>query len=117
MQLKQIRYNELMDLVTTKMLSSLTPENVVEETFSGSSLCASLLIDIRHVTNNRSSPPRVISRAAEIISSPGIRTSHRVQSQLREILEEAASGSRLNDFDAFAACFDKLIYSYPSKTT
>lgn len=49
---EQMRYNELMDLVTAEMLSSLTPENVIEETFSGSSLCAALLMDIRHVTNN-----------------------------------------------------------------
>jgi len=40
MQSEQIRYNELLDLAVTEMLSSITPENVVEETFSGSSLCA-----------------------------------------------------------------------------
>lgn len=92
-------------------MSSLTPENVVEGTFSGSPLCVPLLMDIRRITNNRTRPPRVIDQGLEVICSPGARTNRRIHSQLREILGEAASGSRLNDFDAFAGCFDKLLDS------
>jgi len=51
----------------------------------------------------------MIEEGVKAICGPGIRNSSHIQSQLREILEEAASGSRLNDLVAFSACFSKLL--------
>jgi len=99
---------ELMDLATTEMLSSIAPENVVEETFYGLPPYAPLA-DSRYFTNNRISPPEVIARGVEIICSPGSRDNPHTQSRLREILEEAAAGSRSNDLSAFSMCFNKLL--------
>ena len=104
----QLGYNQLMDLVTSKMLPSITPENAVEEIFPGSLLCVPLVMTSRCVINNWTSPPRVIDRGLEIICSPEHRTDRRIHSQLREILGEAATGSRLSDFDTFSAYLDKL---------
>lgn len=98
-----------MDLATTEMMSSITPENVVEETFYGLPPYAPPLADAHQITNNRISPPEVVARGVEIICSPGSRDNPHTQSRLREILEEAAAGSRLNDLSAFSMCFNKLL--------
>jgi len=90
-------YDELVDLTTTEMVSRITPENVVEETFYGSPL-----------------PPQAIDRGVEIMCSSGNRNSRRIQFQLQNILEEAASGSRVGDLAVFSAYFDKLLSPEPS---
>ncbi|KAF9647869.1 hypothetical protein BDM02DRAFT_3116340 [Thelephora ganbajun] len=88
----ELRYHELKDLVTAEMLLSLTPENVVEATLYG-----------------LPPPPKVIDRGVKIICSLGNRNNRRIHSQLREVLEEAATGSRSSNLDMFSAFFDKLL--------
>jgi len=45
----QLKYRDLMDLVTIEIVSSLTPENVVEQMFYGSPPYGPFLADIYHV--------------------------------------------------------------------
>jgi len=103
-----------MDLVTAEMVASMSSirlEDAVEETFSGFPLYAAPLVGILRITKDLNSPPKVINRGVEIICGPVTRRSPRVQSRLREILEEAASGSRLDGLSAFSVYFDKLLAS------
>lgn len=95
-------------IVATEMASSLTLENAVEEMFSGSPLYALLLTDIRHTSNEQASPADAIRRGLEIMRRSGRDGQLCVSCQLRELLEEAADGSRSRDFGAFSACFNEL---------
>ena len=79
--------------------------------FAGSLPYAPSLVDTHNIANFWISIPETIEEGVETICGPGIRSNPHIQSQLREILEEAASGSRLNDLVAFSACFSKLLVS------
>ena len=105
----QLGYKELLDLVTAKMLLSLAPENVVEGTFNGFSPCALSSMITHHTADNWVSPPVVIERGVEIMCNSENRSNRRIHSELREILEEAGTGSRLCNLVGFSALFDKLL--------
>ena len=108
MQLGQLGYFEMTRIVATDMASSLTLENAVEEMFSGSPLYALLLTDIYHTPNKQPSPADAIRRGLEIMRRSGRDGELCAPCQLREVLEEAADGSRLRDLGAFSACFNEL---------
>jgi len=93
------------------MIEMSSGVKVLKEAFSGSPPYAPFLIETHHITDNWISIPEVVEQGVETICSTGIRGNPHIQSQLREILEEAASGSRLNDLVAFSACFSKLLVS------
>lgn len=90
---------------------SLKPENVVEGTFYGFPPCAAFvtLVIIHPIANNRISPPEVVELGTEIICSPENRRNPHIHSKLRELLEEAATGSRQGDLHTFSTCFEKLL--------
>jgi len=103
-----------MDLVTAEMVTSMSTiplENVFEETFSSQPLYAAFLVESHHVAKNRNSPTEVINRGLEVICNPLTRKSPRIQSQLRQILAEAASGSRSDNVSAPLMYLDKLLAS------
>jgi len=79
----------LVDRLSAEIVSVMTPENVVEEMFYG-----------------LPPPVTVIDRGVGIIRSN--RHDNRIRSQLQEILEEAASGGRSENLNAFFACFNGL---------
>lgn len=84
----------------------------LQESFAGSPPYAPSLTDIHNIQYSHwISIPEMIEEGVESICSPVIRGNPHIQSQLRKILEEAASGSRLNDLVAFSACFNKLLVS------
>ena len=66
-------------------------------------------IDTRRTANNRIRPSDVIDRGVGIMCNPENRNNRRIHSELHEILEEAATGSRLGDLTAFSAFFNKLL--------
>ena len=104
----QLGYKELMDLVTVKMLLSLAPENVVKGTLNGFSPCALSPMITNYTTDDRVSPV-VIERGVEIMCDSENRSNRHIYSELREILEEAATGARLCNLVGFSALFDKLL--------
>ena len=108
-QLGQLGYFEMTKIVATEMASSLTLENAVEEMFSGSPLYALLLTDICHTPNEQSSPVNVIRRGLEIMRRSGPDGELCVSSRLRKALDEAADGSRSQNYGAFSACLNELI--------
>lgn len=98
-----------MDLVTAEIVANITATNVVEETFSGSPLYAPFPTGSHPISDNQESPSTVIDRGVEIICSPENRDDPVIQSQLRWVLEEAATGARSDDLSAFSAYFDQLL--------
>ena len=83
----------------------------LRDAFSGSPPYAPSVFDTHNIPNFWISIPETIDEGVEAICGPGIRNNPHIQSQLRELLEEAASGSRLNDLVAFSTCFSKLLVS------
>ena len=64
---------------------------------------------IRRTANMRISPPEVVKRGVEIICNFQNRSDPRIHSDLREILEEASTGSKLGNLDAFSVFLDNLL--------
>lgn len=91
----ELKLTELARIATTAILPSLTLENVVEEMFSGSPL-----------------PADVIDRGMGLINGSPAKIRFRICSQLREKLAEAADGSKLYDFPAFAKYFSRVHGGY-----
>lgn len=90
----------LIDLVTTKVASNLTRENVIDEMFCGPPLCVPFSVLIHYIANNGTSPANVIERGVEIIWTN--RCNGRIRSQLQKALESAASGENPGKL---SACF------------
>jgi len=107
MLLEQLRCDGIVDL----MVEMAPGVKALKEAFSCSPPYAPPLSNTHGITNFWISIPEKIEEGVETICGPGIRNNLHIQSQLREILEEAASGSRLNDLVAFSACFNKLLVS------
>jgi len=84
----------------------MTPENVVDEMFSGPPPYVPLLVPAHDITDSRASPAKVIERGAEIIRAN--RYNRHLCSRLQKVLEEAASGESSVSFPAFSACFGGL---------
>lgn len=65
--------------------------------------------DIFRVFNYLISPLDAIDHGVKIIRKSGNRSKRHIHSQLREMLAEAADGSRLRDRNAVVGCLNILI--------
>ena len=96
----------LIDLVGAEIALYMTSQNVVEEVFRDPPPCARFPVPTRYVTDNQTSPTRVINRGVEIIRAN--RTNGHIRSELQKVIEEAASGKNSPKFSAFLVCFGAL---------
>lgn len=96
----------LIDLLTAKIISYLTPENVVDEIFGDPPLHVPLPIPNHYSADNQTSPAGIIDIGVEIIREN--RGNGYICSQLQRKLEEAATGGSSVNSVAFSACFSGL---------